>query len=215
LPTTTTEGIIIKRKNFDEADRILTVITPYKGKLSVIAKGVRRMTSRRGGNVELLNKVRLHIFQGKGLSILQEAESIETFQHIKSELTLSAYGSHIIELIDRLVPEEQINPGVYKLVVTVLTLLDRHPRQLWIRAFEVKLLIELGFWDLKQLQVSTMVHQVLNDLENKDWINLTDLQVSSEVALELERSLRYYIEKILESPLRSIQVINKLKDESR
>src|SRR3989344_892201 len=98
MPTITTEGIIIKRKNFGEADRILTVITPYKGKINIIAKGVRRITSRRAGNIELLNKTKLHIFQGQGMGILSEAEAISTYPKIKNNLILSSYGSHILEI---------------------------------------------------------------------------------------------------------------------
>jgi len=59
------EGIVIKRKNFGEADRILTVFTKKYGKIKVLAKGVRRITSRRGPNVELFNQVELVLHQGR------------------------------------------------------------------------------------------------------------------------------------------------------
>ena len=65
----TTEGLIIKRKDFGEADRILTVLTDRFGKISVVAKGVRRITSRRAGNIELLNLVKLHLFKAKNYNL--------------------------------------------------------------------------------------------------------------------------------------------------
>ena len=135
MAISTTEGIIVKRSNFGEADRLLTIITPYKGKIKVVAKGVRRITSRRGGNVELLNKVKLQIFQGKGLAILTEAQSLETFLKIKSDLMLLSYASHVVEVAERLLPEDQPNPAAYNLLATALHLLEKNPRQIFIRAF--------------------------------------------------------------------------------
>lgn len=212
MPTSTTEAIILKRKNFGEADRILTVLTPYKGKISVMAKGVRKITSRRGGSIEPLNRVKLTIFTGKGMGILTEAESIETFPSIKSDLSISSYASHIIELVDRLAPENQLNPGVYKLVLTVLTLMEHNPRQLWIRAFEIKILSELGFWSDSQIQTSQELKDLMYEILNRRFEDLDHIKLSAEKALELERVLRYYIERVLESPLRSLKVIEKLKN---
>src|SRR3989344_2903487 len=99
MPALTTEGLILKRKNFGEADRVLTVLTPRLGKISIIARGVRKITSRRAGNIEVLNRTKLHLFKGKNYT-LTEAESLETFNKLKSNLTLSTVALHIIELVD-------------------------------------------------------------------------------------------------------------------
>lgn len=207
----TTEGIIVKRSNFGEADRILTIVTPFKGKIKVLAKGVRRITSRRGGNVETLNKVRIQIFQGKGMNLLTEAQSLETFQRIKGNLILSAYGSHVAELAERLLPEDQPNPEIYNLLLVVLTLLEKSPRQTFIRAYEVKLLVALGFWSLDQIGASEEIKNILGDLQTKTWEEIAKMEINKNQALEVERILRYYIEKILEGKLRSVELIHNLK----
>lgn len=208
----TTEGIIIKRSNFGEAGRILTIVTPFRGKIKVLAKGVRRITSRRGGNVELLNKVKIQVFTGKGMSILTEAESLQTFPKIKSDLMLSTYGSHILELADRLLPEEQPNPQAYNLLLIILTLLEKSPRQIFIRAYEVKLLTVLGFWSLDQVNSSPEIKKILGDLQTKSWEEIEKMELNKKEALEVERILRYYIERVLEAPLRSVEVIKKIKN---
>ena len=115
-----TEGVILKRKNFGEADRILTVFTQSRGKISIVAKGVRRITSRRAGNVELLNRVSLFLYQGKGMSILTEAEGLENFEKLKSDLSLSTVAFHIIELVDKLTAENQENRILYEHLVNCL-----------------------------------------------------------------------------------------------
>lgn len=214
----TTEGIIVRRSNFGEADRLLTVITPYKGKIRVVAKGVRRITSRRGGNVELLNKVKLQIFQGKGLAILTEAMSLDTFPKIKNDLILSSYGSHLAEVTERLLPEEQSNPAAYNLLATSLHLLEQNPRQIYIRAFEVKILSVLGFWSLGQVGALRQaqgemreISGILEKLQTENWEEIGKMGLKPDQALEVERILRYYIEKVLEGPLRSVEVLKKLR----
>lgn len=211
MPTIATEGIVIRRSNFGEADRMLTVLTPFKGKMKVVAKGVRRITSRRAGNVELLNNVKLHIFMGIGMPILTEAESLNTYPKIKSDLILSSYGSYIAELVERLTAENQPAPEVYKLVVDILNLLESNPRQIFIRAFEVKLLDYLGFWSLNNIQADTQSKNFLSQLQHRGWHDIDFLKINNQQAMDIERILRYYIERILESPIKSVQVINQLK----
>lgn len=211
MPTFTTEAIVIKHSNFGEADRIITVLTPYRGKLNLIAKGVRRITSRRAGNIEPLNRARIHIFQGTGLPILTEAESLEVFPKLKSDLILSTHSSYILELIDRLVPQEQPNKQIYQLLVDTLRKLDKNPRQIFIRAFEVNLLVSSGFWSVGQVQANDEIKKILTKLQSQDLVTVETYNLEKSQAIELERILRHYIEKILESPLKSLQVIEKIQ----
>lgn len=210
MPVFTIEGIIVRRRNFGEADRLLTVITPYKGKLTILAKGARRITSRRGGNVELLNKVKLHVFQGRGLPVLSEALSLETFPKIKSDLVLSTYASHVAEMAERFLPEDQPNPAAYNLLATALTLLEKNPRQIFIRAYEVKLLMVLGFWGVREVGEVREIGEILEKLQRGSWEEIRNIEIDRNQALELEKILRYYIEKVLEGKLRSIEMIKKL-----
>lgn len=214
MPSFTTEGIVLRHNNFGEADRILTVLTPYKGKLKVLAKGIRRITSRRAGNVEPLNKVKVHIFRASGMPILQEAESLKTFSKIKDNLILSTYASYVLEITDRLIVEGQLHKEVYNLLLGLLELLEKNPRQIFIRGFEVKLLTELGFWSADQLLVSSNLKALLKGLESLSWVEIDKLKLTKNQSIELEGLLRYHIEKILESPLKSIQLINKLKEKN-
>lgn len=211
MPSVTTEGIILKRKNFGEADRVLTVLGKHHGKISIIARGVRKITSRRAGNIEVLNRVKLHLFKSRNF-YLQEAEAIETYPTIKSNLTLSAYGFHIIELVEKIIAENQFNASVYSLVVSALQLLEVHPRQLFIRAFEVKLLSVSGFWSINAIpRQQPDLAEILKDLEYSSWEKIASMQVSKTQATSLENILKQFLEKVLESNLKSVQVLKKLK----
>ncbi len=211
------EGIILKRRDFGEADRILTVFTLQKGKISVLAKGVRRITSRRAGNVELLNRVSMYLYQGKGLPILTEAQSLDTYQELKEDLTLSTYAYHILELVDKLTAENQESPLIYENLIQVLRRLEKNPRQIFIRAFEAKILTILGFISFQdrkpglQAQFQTgFVGSILEDLEVKTWDEIEKIKINEKEALELERILRYHLERVIEGHLKSRQFLKKL-----
>jgi hypothetical protein len=115
-----TEGIIIKRKNLGEADRIVTIITPHEGKLTVKATGVRKITSRRSAHIELLNHASLSLYKGKGMHVLTEVKMIDDHSKIKSDFTKVGLAYHLCELVDGLCPENQENSNVYHLLKNTL-----------------------------------------------------------------------------------------------
>lgn len=136
-----TEGIILKRKNFSEADRFLTVFTKKHGKIKILAKGVRRVTSRRGPNIEPFNLVTLFIHRGRNFDILTETQIQNTFPRIRKNLELIGLAYHICELVDGLCAEHQPHLKVFDLLVNTLQELDSD----LIHSFEINLLAELGF----------------------------------------------------------------------
>lgn len=209
-----TEGIILKRRDFGEADRILTAFTLHRGKISIIAKGVRRITSRRAGNVELLNRVTMFLYPGKQFLNLTEATSLDTFQKIKEDLTLSTYAYHIIEMVDKLTAENQEAPILYSNLVEVLRRLSENPRQIWIRAFEARILSLLGFAtfqdELKEGD-DKEIAAILEKLEVLPWSEIGKLNLDEARAAELERILRFQIEKVMEGSLKSRQFLKELK----
>ncbi len=144
------EGIVIKRKDFGEADRILTVFTRNQGKIKVIAKGVRKISSRRAAHVELLNLSILTIHEAR-MPVLTEAETIKHYSLLKSDLKKAGLSFYICELIDSLLPEHQENRAIFSLTENTLSKLetDLNPKML-ISGFEQQILSHLGFWPKSQ-----------------------------------------------------------------
>ena len=197
-----TEGIILKRRDFGEADRIVTVFSLHRGKISILAKGVRRITSRRAGNIELLNRVSMYLYQGKGMPILTEAESLDTYFKLKGDLILSTYAYHILELVDKLTAENQENRKLYTGLVEVLKRLEKNPRQILVRAFEAKILSNLGFLSFSG--------GILRKLEILSWDEIEEIKPDEKDAMELERVLRYHLERVIEVPLKSRQFLKRI-----
>jgi len=142
-----TEGIILKRTNYGEADRILTVFTKHFGKISVIARGIRRISSKRGGNLELFNQVKISLTKGKNLDIVTEAEVINSFKDWRDNLKKVAVAYRLCELVDKLTAERVESKEVYKLLINYLSNLSSITNYyLLITNFELSLLQYLGFW---------------------------------------------------------------------
>ncbi len=119
-----TEAIILKRSDFGEADRIVTLFTPYKGKFHAIAKGSRRPVSKLAGHLELLTRSQLQVALGRNLDIITQAEMRENFLRLRTELWHMTCGFYLAELVDRFVEERVPHSDIYTLLLQTLRYLD-------------------------------------------------------------------------------------------
>jgi len=140
------QAVILKRQKFGEADLILTVFSKKKGKIRVIAKGVRKPTSRKGGNLELFNLAKISVSSGRNLDLVTEAETISSFKAWKRDLTKVARAYQYCELVDKLSAEEVPNEKVFFHLEGALEALSEKREKDFSQEFELKLLEELGFW---------------------------------------------------------------------
>lgn len=140
------EAIVLRRHEVGEADRILTLYTPDRGKLVAIAKGVRRISSRKSGHVELFTHVAVLLAAGRNLDVLTQAETIEPFRGIRDDLIRTTYAYHVAELTDRLTVDASPLPAAFWLLRDTLAALSTaDDPSLAARYFEVRLLGLLGF----------------------------------------------------------------------
>lgn len=140
------EAIVLKRTNLGEADRLVTVFSRDHGRLRLLAKGIRRLSSRKKGHLELFNQVKLQVASGKNLDLITEAETINNFPRLRRNLNRVRIAYLFLELVDKLTAENQEHPEVYQLLVDNLSRLDSReaPAEL-IAKFETSLLSFLGF----------------------------------------------------------------------
>lgn len=142
-----TQAIILKRRDFGEADRLLTVLTPDHGKIDVIAKGARKPTSHKTGHVELFTRADMLIHTGRELGIVAQAEMVAPYMGVREDLSRGAYASYCAELLDRFTAQgDEDYSNLFSLFDDTLNRLcnDDDPR-LTARYFEVHLLEIVGF----------------------------------------------------------------------
>lgn len=146
IKTYKTVGIVLNQKNFFEADRLLTLFTRNFGRLRLLAKAVRKLSSRKRGHLELFSQVKIVCVKGKNLDLIIEAETVNNFSALRQNLNRVRIAYLLCELINDLTAENQEHSDVYQLLLLHLTQLNSTvaPKNL-IFIFEKSLLELLGF----------------------------------------------------------------------
>jgi DNA repair protein RecO (recombination protein O) len=159
------EGIVIKRSNYSEADRIVTIFTKKNGKIKVKATGVRKIASRRSPHIEPLNYCIFGLYQGKGMPVLTEVESKECFPLLKKDLKRIGFAYHVCELIDGLCAENQENQDVFMLLGRTLRKLSKEENlQEVIYKFELELLRLLGFYKASSSTAKINTQELIEEI---------------------------------------------------
>lgn len=141
------EAIVVRVRDFNEADKIVVLLTREEGKVQAVARGARRPRSRYAAATQLFTHLRGQLFHGRSLDTLSQVEIQESFRHLREDLVRMAYATYVCELMDEMVREKQRHESPYLLLLTTLHLLnamelDPEPIR---RAYELKLLSILGF----------------------------------------------------------------------
>jgi DNA repair protein RecO (recombination protein O) len=140
-----TEAIVIRRSDFGEADRLLTLITP-QGKRRVVAKGARKTTSRLAGHIELFTHATMLLAVGRNLDIVTQSVILDGYDNLRTDLRRIGAAYYAAELIDRLLEEEDENRPAFALFIATMAALDATRNvDLALRFYELHLLGYLGY----------------------------------------------------------------------
>lgn len=148
MATYQTEAMILRRSNFGEADRLVTVFSDRYGKIRAVAKGIRRPAAKMAGSLELFSKTHLRLAQGKNLDIIVESNPSQLWPGIRDNLDRIHLASYLCELIDKTTQESESHPSIYRLLVESLEFIDRADyvsNQLIADYFRLRLMRELGY----------------------------------------------------------------------
>lgn len=199
-----TEGVVIRRRNFGEADRILTIYTRDYGKVSALAKGVRRPRSKKAGHIELGNWCKVFVARGKNLDLLTEVELRRAFgiANFSQEKANKIY--HLLELVESLTAEHHKNREVFILLVHFLKRIQEdHDFNLLSSVFKIKLLSLLGFFSSKSLKDSS-TKNLLSILENEDLEQIVQkVNLSPSSRLKLLTFLDSMVENLTQQKLKT------------
>jgi len=233
-----TEAVVLKRMDFGEADRLLTLYTPELGKIRVVAKGVRKPTSRKAGHLELFMRSGLLLARGRNLDIVTQAETLDPFLPLRTDLWRVSHACYA---------EGEENYPLYNLLVEALgwiceeTDLDRATR-----FYELRLLGYVGFRPQLfscaacQEEIKPMVNhfsperggvlcprcgpnqlgaetislnalKVLRFFQTREYSTCRQVSISSGVHREAERAMYCYIVYHLERQLKSTAFLELLR----
>jgi DNA repair protein RecO (recombination protein O) len=143
-----TEAVVLRTLRYGEADRILHLYTPQRGRVAAIAKGVRRAKSRFGGRLEPYFRLHMVLYEGRSeLLTVTSADTITGHPNLREHGPSLDSAARACDAIARLFETTDPHPGVFALLCNELALLDAHPEQATHAnqlAFRLKLLLAAG-----------------------------------------------------------------------
>lgn len=179
-----TQAIILGRRNSGEADKLLTVFSREFGKKQLLAKGIRRVASRRAPYLEPFSYVIMQVYKGRSIDIVTEVESIQTFELLRKRLERIGFGFIALELTERLTAEHQESEIVFTALLAFIAELS---------------------------QENTTRSKAQEMLVNYKKFLLEHLGFLGQRASHTESFLDEKIESVLESPLRSLRVLTNIQ----
>jgi DNA repair protein RecO (recombination protein O) len=140
-------GIVLRHADWGEADRLVTLLTRERGKVRSVAKGARKIRSRKAGHLEPFTRVALQLARGRDLPIITQAETLDAYLPIHDDLVRTGYAAYVIELVDRFTYEDDTEAsGLYRLLSETLgRIATETDPWLAVRFYEMRLLDFLGF----------------------------------------------------------------------
>jgi DNA repair protein RecO (recombination protein O) len=139
-------ALVLRQCNLAEADRIVTLFTRERGKLSAIAKGSKRPKSKLAAGTQLFTHSRLQLAVGRNLDVVTQCEVVHPFDALHRDLTRLAYASYLCELVDCALEEQGRSERVFNLMLGTLQALETtEDPELLVRAFELRLCDLLGY----------------------------------------------------------------------
>ncbi len=140
------EAVVLRHSDWGEADRLLGLYSREQGKLRAVAKGARKLRSRKAGHLEPFTHVSLLLARGRDLWIVTQAETIDAYLPLRDDLVRTSYAGYAIELLDRFTYEEGENRLIFGLLVDTLARISGGEDIFTtLRYYEIRLLDHLGF----------------------------------------------------------------------
>jgi DNA repair protein RecO (recombination protein O) len=142
----TTQAIVLRRIDQGEADRLITVMTPERGKIRVVAKGARKITSRKAGHIELFACTQLLLAKGRTFDIVTQADLIDPHPVLRDDMQRGAMAHYVCDVIERFAQEEHEDQALYALLADALQWLSSaRDAALIVRFVEMRLLLHTGY----------------------------------------------------------------------
>jgi DNA repair protein RecO (recombination protein O) len=117
---------VLRSMRYGEADRILHLYTPARGRIGAIAKGVRRSRSRFGGRLEPFFRIEAELHEGRGeLLTVTGAHTIDAHPRLRADARALDAAARACDAVGRLFETNEPHPGVFNLLCRQLALLDR------------------------------------------------------------------------------------------
>lgn len=209
------QGIIIKVQPVAEYDKLVTLLTKERGKITAFARGARRQGSSMMGITRIFACGRFRLREGRDSYSLSGARIDNYFEPLLSDVEKTCYGTYFLELAEYYSREGMGEPHMIKLLYYALTALNKPsiPHRLTRRIYELRLMKIDGQYDPEppakhgDTTVYTWEYILNTPLEK-----LFTFVLSEEILNELEENVDRSIKKYIDREMNSLEILGALKD---
>ena len=136
-----TEGIVLRTYKLGEADRIVVLLTPDKGMVRAVAKGVRKTKSKFGSRLEQTTHIAMQIHIGKSdLALITQVETLTYFPNIRDDFERLTKANALLEVVDQVALPDEPAPEMHTMLLRALQSLEKSNSPLLVSGFFLKLM---------------------------------------------------------------------------
>ncbi len=142
-----TLGVVIRETAYKENDKLITILSDTCGKITVLARGVKNISSKNAGAVQLFCYSEFELVENKGRYVLKTAISKDGFFGIRDDIEKYTLASYMLDVVSAVTTENADETGTYRLLLNTLYYLSNKNDNLdkIKAAFELRLMTESGF----------------------------------------------------------------------
>jgi len=189
------QAIILARRDFRESDQIISFLTLEKGKMEVLAKGVKKIISKNSAHLESFSYVELEIIKGKELNHLGAVQSIDYFINIRQDLQKSLIAGFVVSLLNKILEIEEKDKRIFILLKSWLKFVNNcsEIKLVMVDGFVVKLLFYLGLDIVSVEKTSRELKKDLTILLEGDWQLIFNLKFEKGEYEKLHRLIYKFL----------------------
>lgn len=141
------QGIILRTMDYGEGNKIITIFTPEIGKVSVMARGAKKLKSRHAAATQLFTHAEFILYKQQGqMGTLNQAEIVDAHQSLREDLFQSAYSSYLAEMVDRMLGDEEGSSYLFEQLSASLRAIEEgKDMQIIVHIFEMKMFEFTGY----------------------------------------------------------------------
>ncbi|UJF35085.1 DNA repair protein RecO [Paenibacillus hexagrammi] len=141
------QGIVLRSMDYGEGNKIISLFTPELGKVSLMARGAKKVKSRHAAVTQLFTYGDFVFFKAGGqMGTLNHGEIVEAHHKLREDLYMSAYASYLVEMTDRMLGDEEGSAYLFEQLKAGLTAIESEKdMQIVVHLYEMKMFELAGY----------------------------------------------------------------------
>jgi DNA repair protein RecO (recombination protein O) len=160
------QAVVLKKKSLLNKDLLISLFTQELGKLTVFAKGAKKITSRRSPHLQTGNLLDVMVSQKNDNYYLQESSIISGFTELKNDQNKVKLLYSFLFVLDRILPEQQKETKIYNLTKNYMVDLSKKGNsEELLFDYLTRTMKLMGYLDKKidRAELGSLIEEIINE----------------------------------------------------